>query len=329
MLILVDCDPGAGVQGADPDDGLALAWLRRSPEAEIVAVTVVAGNVAVETGVQVALGFLEADGDETIPVHRGAERPLVEDPGPWRRTLDRRGGELGKWPASLLTAATGAMSPVPGASAIVDAVLAHPEQLTLLALGPLTNIALALRIEPRIVRLVRGIVVMGGALGLAEPWSELNFCYDPEAAQIVLTSGAPVLVVPVDITRLTCFDEADNEVLLAADPAVQLLGQAAAPWIRWVETTRHQKGCSLHDPLAAAVAVAPSLARTETKSVHVELAGELTRGRLVAWDPKQAFHREPPRMESGTVEVVVEVDLARFRELFLSRMSRSIHSEGR
>ena len=317
--ILLDCDPGVGIRGADVDDGFALAWLKRSSEAQLVAVSVVGGNVATDVGVRIALGLLELDGDRRTPVHRGAGRPLVEDPRPWRERLDGRGGEIGGWDGLTTIRGTGAASQVPAALAIIEAALALPNEVTVVAVGPLTNLALALRLEPALAQVLRRIVVMGGAVGRGEPWSELNFGYDPEAAQIVLSSGASIVVVPIDITSQTCLTVEQNQLFrVADDPLVRFMGDAADPWIRWVMLTRHQKGCFLHDVVAAVIAVAPELCRTEARSVAVELCGSLTRGKLVVWDPAQPLLRDPPTEVAGAVDVVVELDVEAFHDVFVS-----------
>jgi inosine-uridine nucleoside N-ribohydrolase len=289
-------------------------------EAQLVAVTVVAGNVDVDTGVGVALGLLELDGDDATAVHRGSERPLVEDAGRWREVLDRRGREIDSWgPPPASSSRKGSSIDAP--HAIVQALKAQPEEVTVVAVGPLTNIALALRLEPSVAKLVSQIVVMGGSLGAAEPFNELNFGYDPEAAAIVLSSGARVVVVPLDVTRQACLTIEQNRPLAAAnDPLVSFLGRAAEPWIRWVVQTRHQDGCFLHDAVAAAVSVSPWLCRTELRRARVELSGTLTRGKLVAWDPECPLLLTPPRESVGSVEVVVELNVDAFADMFFSRL---------
>jgi inosine-uridine nucleoside N-ribohydrolase len=152
------------------------------------------------------------------------------------------------------------------------------------ATGPLTNLAVALKLEPRLADNVARLVLMGGAFTGPGGLRELNFGYDPEAAHIVLSSGAPTTLVPLDVTRQTLLTRADNRRLLSSgDPVARLLGRTAEPWIRWLEAIRGAPGCHLHDPLAMAVALEPSLVRTESMHLTVELHGALMRGRPTRW----------------------------------------------
>lgn len=287
--IIIDCDPGNGVAGADVDDGLALGLAVRSPEVDLVAVTVVAGNVPLDRGVECALEVLDAAGATDIPVHRGAARPLVADPGPWRARLDERRLD----PAAQVIWRDGppipsgrTAAPTPAAQALVDYVDADPGGITVVAIGPLTNVAAAMLIDPAWADKVQRLVVMGGAFDLTDQLQELNASYDPEATHLVLTSTAPVLLVPLDVTLRTHMRLGDVDSLeRAGTPLADYLGQTVRPWVSWLAERFGRDGCPLHDPLALAALIRPELIEVRTACADIELRGTLTRGRTVSWNP--------------------------------------------
>ncbi|WP_051736338.1 nucleoside hydrolase [Amycolatopsis rifamycinica] len=165
MRIILDTDPGNGVPGADIDDALALALALRSPEIELEAITVVAGNVPVDRGVQSALETLEAADVTDVPVHRGAERPLVEDPAAWRAELDGRRAERTAqrlWQNLPFQPTRLTSHPTPAAQALVQRVNERPGEITVVAIGPLTNIATAMALDPGWAGKLARLVVMGG-----------------------------------------------------------------------------------------------------------------------------------------------------------------------
>ena len=166
---------------------------------------------------------------------------------------------------------------------------------------------------------------MGGGFGVWHRPQELNFCYDPEAARIVVTSGAKVILVPLDTTLQTALLLEDSARLAASsDPLARFLGVTCDPWIRYLEVVRKRTGCALHDPLAVAVLLDRSFVTVETACVDVELVGRLTRGRPVSW------HRGSPLPSSGLtlpnvpeIEIVTGVDGAAFKAFMMSRLLRT------
>ncbi len=325
MRVLIDCDTGTGVPGANVDDGLELALALRSPEVELVAVTVVAGNVPLPLGVASTRRILDLGGRSDIPVYGGAARPLLQDPSAIRERLAERarvspGREL--WRDVVAPAAAEASGQGHAALAMVREVMAHPGQTTIVATAPLTNLALALVLEPRVAANVRRVVIMGGAIALAGTRGDLNLGYDPEAARIVLRSGAPLLLVPLDVTTRTLFTLRDNARLAAArDPLARYLALTTEPWIRWSMQVRCLDGCWLHDPLAFAAALDPSLVTTRPMHLDVELSGAHGRGATiaVAADQRgQALHA-PPSGEPNA-QVAMDVEVERFTDLFLGRL---------
>jgi inosine-uridine nucleoside N-ribohydrolase len=327
MRVILDCDPGNGIPGADIDDGLALGLALRSQEIELEAVTVVAGNVAVDRGVQCALEILETAGALEVPVHRGADRPLLQDPAGWRRRLDDRRDD------PVAQALWGDVGPIgttlrpnesPAAQALVDRVNARPGEISVLAVGPLTNLATAMLLDPEWADKVARLVVMGGAFDRPNTLQELNASYDPEATHLVFTSHAPLLVVPLDVTMHTFMRLHDVDRLDAAGtPLATYLGRTVRPWVAWLAKRFNRDGCALHDPLALAAMIEPEVVSTRSACADIELHGRLTRGRTVAWDP-----RDDEMLQSGLalpdvrpVTIATDVDNDRFMPLLLDRLT--------
>ena len=326
--VIIDTDPGHGYPGSDVDDGLAIGLALRSPELHLQALTVVAGNVPVDQGVQAALELVEAAGVPDLPVHRGADRPLVQDPATWRALLDARRDDpeaqrlWGELPDRGIPRTP---HPVPAAQALVDAVRARPGEITVVAIGPLTNIALAMILDPEWAGLVGRIVWMGGAFDVTHMLQELNAAYDPEATHVVLGSVAPLLVVPLDVTLRTAMrHEAVDRLEAAGTPLARYLARGVRPWVTWLAGRFDRDGCPLHDPLALAVLLDPDVVTTRTASADIELQGSLTRGRTVAWDAhdEELLQVVVPLPRARPVQIAYEVDNDRLVALLLDRLAR-------
>ncbi len=317
--IIIDTDPGNGIPGSDIDDAIAIALALRSPALDLLGLTTVAGNVEVHDATVCALELIERAGATHVPVCPGAARPLVSDPAPLRAGIHAR--ETSELAARLWH---GIPRPRPAGTAdrrgavefLVDTVLARPGEVTLVPIGPLTNIATALLAEPRLAAAVREIIWMGGAVrvpGSITPVNELNASYDPEATAIVLHSGAPLTLVPLDVTTRTCLTPTDvARIRAAGTPLAEYVAAISEPWVRYAMEHRGLAGCWLHDPLAVCVAIDPSIVRAEPMYVDVELASPRFRGQTVGWDTRF------PYMVAGgppNARVCLEVDNARFMAL--------------
>ncbi|MEE6295867.1 nucleoside hydrolase [Georgenia wangjunii] len=326
MRIVIDTDPGNGIPGADIDDGLAIGMALRSPEVRLEAITVVAGNVGVDRGVECALELLEAAEAPDVPVYQGADRPLVQDPAWWRARLDlRRDDELAQelWRDVRPRGSRRAPQATPAARALVELVDANPGEITVVAVGPLTNVARAMLLDPTWADKVAGLVVMGGAFDLPNILQELNAAYDPEATDIVLRSAAPLRLVPLDVTLQTFLRLADVDRLDASGtPLGSYLATTVRPWVTWLAQRYDRDGCPLHDPLALAALLDPSLVTTRTASVGIELRGALTRGRTVAWDPTddELLHAGLELPDVRPVTIATGVDNDRFVTMLLERL---------
>lgn len=326
--IIIDTDPGHGYPGSDVDDGLAIALALRSPELHVEALTVVCGNVPVDQGVQAALELVEAAGAPGVPVHRGSDRPLMQDPTAWRALLDARRDDPGAqrlWGQLPERGGSRVPHPVPAAQALVDAVRARPGEITVVAIGPLTNVAMAMLLDPQWAGLVDRIVWMGGAFDVPHLLQELNAAYDPEATHVVLSSEAPLLVVPLDVTLRTALrHDAVDRLEAAGTPLARYLARTARPWVTWLAERFDRDGCPLHDPLALAVLLDPGVVQVRTASADIELRGGLTRGRTVAWDAddEELLQVVVPLPRSRPVQIAREVDNERLLALLLDRLSR-------
>ena len=310
------------------DDAVALIMALRAPEADVKAITVVAGNVPLGKGSRNARYTVELC-ERDVPVYEGADRPLLREPSPasWFHGEDGLGDQ--GYPAPR-------RPPAPGhaVAALVDGVRAHPG-LTVATLGPLTNLALALAQAPDIVEAVGRCVVMGGAactVGNMTPAAEYNIWCDPEAARICFRSGLPIEMVGWELCRGAAnLDDEDIARIRALDTSLArfTLGCNA----KALEANRdsyHEPGIALPDPVAMAVALDPEVVTRKSRhAVDVECEGVLTRGMTVV-DQLDAVPRGLgdtsgwPTEATGNdphVTVCWEIDVARFKERLFAALA--------
>lgn len=285
------------------DDAVALVMALARRDIHIEAITVVAGNVGLPQTVQNALYTVELCG-AAVPVYAGANMPL-------HTTLHAAEYVHGKDGLGDIGLPLYGRQPAPGHA--VDALIAAADkyagELTLVTLGPLTNVAMAVRLDPTFASKIARCVVMGGApdgVGNTSATAEFNIFADPEAARIVLRSGMPVEMVGWDVT-LTCAMLTPEENTAIRDygtPRAQFVADIQRPVLAlWQRLYGYPMVC-LPDPLAMAVALEPSIAQTERVAMDVELNGELTRGMTVV---DRRADGDPPN-----VTVVTAIDRARF-----------------
>ncbi|RJK92614.1 nucleoside hydrolase [Vallicoccus soli] len=309
LPVVLDVDTGV-------DDALALLLAARHPGLDLRAVSCVAGNVGVDQVVANTLRVLDAAGAGDVPVARGADRPLVEPAREARHVHGEDGlGDLGL-PRSHRRA-----EGVHAVELLRRAVLDAPEPVTLVALAPLTNVALLLRSHPEVGPRLARVVVMGGAAtgGNATAAAEFNVWHDPEAAEVVLGAGLPVTLYGLDVFYEVALTAAEADALAASgEPAAALAGRLV----------RHQVarlgGVSgtLGDAGAVAAALDPGGLRTERLPVRVELAGRWTRGQTVV-DRRAPHDRaaDPLGPPGPPVDVALQVDADRYRRLFLDAVT--------
>lgn len=301
LPVLIDADPGV-------DDAMALVYAIRSGHFDIQGITVVAGNVPVAQGAENTARVLTALGRSDIPIAVGAAHPLLRPLHDASHVHGRDGLAGTAWPAP-------AVEPIalPAPLFLIERCLQAERPLTLIALGPLTNVALALATEPRIRHRLSRIVCMGGALfcpGNIAPAAEFNFFADPEAARMVLHAGVPLTMVGLDVTMRALLDPAAVARLAErTDPVARLIAEMGDHLCRLYRDWYDIAGTAIHDPLAVAAAADPTLLTTERYYVDVETQSPIALGQTVA-DRWRRTGRPP------NVDAAVEVDAARFLDHF-------------
>jgi len=340
--VIVDTDPGV-------DDALALLLAMRSPELRIEAITPVAGNVPLELTLPNALRMVEIAGRTDIPVAAGAKSPLM------RRlvTATYAHGENGLGGAVFPDPTTKPVA-TPAPELIRQIVRKYPGEVTLITIGPLTNVATALNSDAELAGMIRGLVMMGGSLsgGNITPSAEFNVYVDPEAARIVFQSGIPVTMVGLDVTRKTSLTDEHVRVLEAAqNPVSQAAAKIGRNAINHNRERGYLVGPNMHDSLAVAGFLDPAILKLQDYYVDVETTGELTAGATLGYSPIAGDLRRRPGMEGDAAamnmpirgsaptlastrtspvlrekytpnaKVAVDVDSAKFFEVLIGRLS--------
>ncbi len=323
--LIIDCDPGSGVPFSDVDDGLAIALALAHSDVHVDGITIVAGNTPRELGYASAAELVSLAKTHT-PIFVGADDPPGGDDTVWRPLLDDRRDTTAwknEYGGSIFIAPTGHTTPREAVDFLVDTVNGSPGQITIAALGPLTNIAAAIRRDPGFVRAVKHIAVMGGAFLQDSLPQELNFGYDPAAAHIVMTSGADLSLIPFDVTSTTLLTHQQLELLDEDDPLQAFLKATTSPWMRYTDSRFGLGGCYLHDPLVIASLIDPSLVTWKTASVDVVLADPVARGRPIRWDPQGTIFGGGSQVlpQIGSVNIAESVDRARFAGLLIDTLA--------
>ena len=316
MKLLIDVDTGI-------DDALALLYACASPEAEILAVTCTSGNVEAHQVAQNTLAVLALCGRSDVEVALGREVPLVR---PLMTAPDTH-GPRGIGYAELPTPTT-SLSDRHGADVIIDAARAAPGEVTMVTLGPLTNLAVALEREPELPTLLRGLVMMAGAYrspGNTAPTSEWNVAVDPEAMQATLDAWAahPAVSRPValglDVTeraKMTLVHLARLHATTGYPPSsdvLRFIDDALRFYMEFHSRYDGFYGAFIHDALAVAATLDPTLIRAESHAVQVELTGSLTYGETVT-DWRRVWARAP------NLDIAVDADVGTFFDRFIERV---------
>ena len=280
---ILDVDPGV-------DDALAIILALRSPELEVLGVTTVCGNVPVSQATINALQILELMQCSEVPVFAGAERPLKRKPVHAGHVHGETGLGEAVLPEPITTASRDAVG------FLIDSISSRPGDVDLIALGPLTNLALAEARVPGILSRARRVMVMGGALlepGNVSPVAEFNFFVDPEAARQVLRLESNLTLVPLDVTRnAVLMEESIRDAARGGDPIAAFCEAAARTAIEHGGETTGVRGLCLHDPLVVGVACDSQLCKMAVSWIEIETEGELTRGQVV-------LDRRPPLCFGG------------------------------
>jgi purine nucleosidase len=300
--VLLDCDTGI-------DDAVALTYLACRDDVELAGIVSTAGNVATEHVLRNNLALTEMLGLDDVPVARGAETPLLE---PFRPADDTHGPTgLGH---AVVPDPSRQPDPRTGAQLWVDAAHAHPGEVVGFVIGPHTNLALALEIEPELPRLLKRLHVMGGAInhrGNTLPTTEWNIAVDPDAAQRVFAAFSVAAQRPVlgalDATEAVEFRQDTVDALRAVSehPIVEVLIEALRWYFEFHEADGFGWMAHVHDPFVVAQAFEPGLATTVPLALDVELAGTLTRGETVG-DWLGRWEKEP------NIDLLRDVDAQAF-----------------
>lgn len=326
--VILDTDPGI-------DDALAILLAIISPEVALQGVTVTGGNCPMIDGWNNARAVLSMANRSDIPVYVGVASPLLRPAFTAAETHGASG--LGY---AVLPPAESAIATTHAVDFIIDTIMANPGEVSLIPVAPLTNIALAIRKEPRIVSAVREVIIMGGATrvdGNTTSLAEFNFYVDPHAAHIVMQSGMPITLVPWDITRdVMLYQRHIDEIMAVSSPVSQFIADATRFYLEFHLASFGVAGCAINDPVALALTFWPELARTTPVHIDVEHISELTMGKSVityVGDETHAprdtditgYNRATGRWQSmhrptANVRLVTEFDHEQFIERFVARM---------
>ena len=308
--IIIDTDPGI-------DDAMAILFALASPELDVVGLTTIFGNVHTETATRNALRLLEFAGRSDIPVAHGTEVPLLGELDGVADFVHGANG-LGDVPHDDPRSTPHA---VYAAQFIVDTVMAHPGEVTLVPIGPLTNLALALAIEPAVAYNVAEVVMMGGAAtvsGNVNPAAEANIYSDPHAADRVLTAPWPRLtMVGLDVTEQVVMDEAYFHSLRSSRTGAYI-ESISRFYLDFYERSNGVRMCHTHDPSAIAYVIDPTLFGTRQGPVRVVTEG-LGRG-MTVWDRRQQWYGPHAWTDRPPVNVCLEVDGERLLALYKERI---------
>ena len=308
MKMILDLDTGV-------DDSLALTLALASPEVELIGVTAVFGNVARDLSARNSLAVMAMLGRTDVPVYLGCDRPRTASER-YEATLEVKDihGANGLGEVEIPDAPR-----APEESSAVDFIIQAAErygsELTLVPTGPLTTIAAALEKDPSLARKIGRIVLMGGALtvgGNVSPCAEANIANDPEAANVVFSSGANITMIGLDVTLRTFLPRGDMDRWRAfGTDAARALANVTEYYMLHEAAARERGGCVQHDPLAVAAAIDPTLVRTTAGPVRVDTEGA----------PRSRTIGDNARLLAGPfVNAAIEVDAPRFERMFSERV---------
>src|SRR5262245_35129521 len=303
--ILIDTDPGI-------DDSLAILLALASPELSVEGLSIVHGNCSLEQATHNGLSILELACASHIPVAKGCELPLVQPSLLAPETHGNTGLGYAKLPEPQ-------SKPIAqhAIDFLIERIMSNPGEITLVALGPLTNVALAIRQEPRLVHSIKELIIMGGAIrheGNTTALAEFNTSVDPHAAHIVFHADIPTTLVPLDVTYQCILTAQDVERLQSIEsPISTFIKDATKFYMEYHDDYQGIEGCVINDPLALALTFVPELCDYQELPVDVDISGGVSMGKTFA--DFYNYGKKPANMK-----VALGVRPRDFIELFLDRM---------
>ncbi|OMO89267.1 hypothetical protein CCACVL1_07950 [Corchorus capsularis] len=314
--IIIDTDPGI-------DDAMAIFLALRSPEVEIIGLTTIYGNVYTTLATRNALHLLEVAGRTDIPVAEGSHVTITK--GTKLRIADFVHGADGLGNQNF-PPPKGKPIDMSAAAFLVEQASLYPGKVTVVALGPLTNIALAIQLDPSFTKNIGQIVLLGGAFavnGNVNPAAEANIFGDPDAADIVFTSGADVLAVGINVTHQVVLTDADRDKLASSTGKfAQYLCKILEVYFSYHHDAYNTKGVYLHDPTAMLAAINPSLLTYTEGAVRVQTNG-ITRGLTILYNKQKRFAEITEWSNQPSVKVAVTVDAPTVVKLVMERLMDS------
>ncbi len=300
--VIIDCDPGH-------DDAMALLLAVASPELELVAVTTVAGNQTLDKVTANAIRVLDVGQAHDIPVAAGADRGLIH-------TAEAAGEVHGETGLDGPDLPPPSREPEPLHAVELMASKLRERPLTLIAIGPLTNIALLIATHPELAPQIERIVIMGGAIGIGNvtPSAEFNIWADPEAAARVFASGLDVTMVGLDVTHRAMLSAERADALRATGRAGAVVADLHAFYRQFHERVYGHSDTPVHDALAVAHVIKPDVITTQHLHVEIDVTQGPCRGRTVVDQLKRTGH-------AANADVSVDVDAAGFVDLLTERIS--------
>ena len=303
--IIIDTDPGI-------DDSLAILLALASPEVQLEGLTIVHGNCSASQGTRNGLALLELAGATHLPVVKGCELPLVQP----SLLAPETHGETGIGYARLPEPSSAPLGDH-AVDYLIRALLSAPGEITIIAIGPLTNVALAIRRAPEIIPAIQEIISMGGAIhhpGNTTPVAEFNVFVDPHAAHIVYHAGIPLTLVPLDVTyRCTLTPQDVQRLRKIESPITHFIAEAARFYMDFYSEFQSIQGCVINDPLALALAIMPELASYQDLYIDVDISGGVSMGKTFA----DYYHLTG---KAANMRVALDVRARDFMEVFLERI---------
>ncbi|KAL9228887.1 hypothetical protein vseg_004417 [Gypsophila vaccaria] len=314
--MIIDTDPGI-------DDAMAIFVALKSPEVDVIGLTTIFGNVYTTLATKNALHLLEVAGRSDIPVAEGSHVTITNCTK--LRIADFVHGADGLGNQNF-PPPNGKAIGQSAAAFLVEQAEKYPGDITLVALGPLTNVALAIQLDPAFVKNIGKIVVLGGAFGVngnVNPAAEANIFGDPDAADIVFTSGADILAIGINVTHQVIYTDADREKLAVSEGKLgQYLCKIFDVYYNYHYDAYNTRGVYLHDPATIIAAIDPSVVTWTEGVVRVQTTG-IMRGLTLLYNNQKKFAYETEWSNKPSVKVAVTVDAPKVVKMVTDRLMSS------